>query len=181
MLRLITDAPSLSSALIAHPSPYKPFLPLLRQSTNAEDPIPLLTSTFLTNLVSTSITTSSKPTPQDEEALPQLYSYLSTLTQHQDSGLQDIGVQGLSALLRSSKARQIFWAQRKETVDPLIEILRAAAGAKDSSSSTLAGSTRAAADVGIAGGVGLQLLYRVLLVLWQLSFEGELIGEDLQA
>ncbi|KAL2858344.1 vacuolar ATP synthase subunit H [Aspergillus pseudodeflectus] len=178
---LINDAPSLSSALIAHPSPYKPFLPLLRQSTNAEDPIPLLTSTFLTNLVSTSITTSSKSTPQDEEALPQLYSYLSTLTQHQDSGLQDIGVQGLSALLRSSKARQIFWAQRKETVDPLIEILRAAAGAKDSSSSTLAGSTRAAADVGIAGGVGLQLLYRVLLVLWQLSFEGELIGEDLQA
>jgi V-type H+-transporting ATPase subunit H len=152
----------------------------LRQSTNAEDPIPLLTSTFLTNLVSTSITTSSKSTAQDEEALPQLYSYLSTLTQHQDSGLQDIGVQGLSALLRSSKSRQIFWAQRKDTVDPLIEILRAAAGAKDSNSSTLAGSTRTA-DVGIAGGVGLQLLYRALLVLWQLSFEGELIGEDLQA
>ncbi|KAL2808752.1 armadillo-type protein [Aspergillus granulosus] len=176
---LINDAPSLSSALIAHPSPYKPFLPLLRQSTNAEDPIPLLTSTFLTNLVSTSIISSSKSIAQDEEALPQLYSYLSTLTQNQDSGLQDIGVQGLSALLRSSRARQIFWAQRTETVNPLVEILRAAAGAKDNGS-TLAGSSRGV-DVGIAGGVGLQLLYRVLLVLWQLSFEGELIGEDLQA
>ncbi|KAL4969150.1 H(+)-transporting V1 sector ATPase subunit H [Aspergillus stella-maris] len=179
---LINDAPSLSSALITHPQPYKPFLPLLRHSTNAEDPIPLLTSTFLTNLVSTSLTSTSKSTPQDEEALPQLYSYLSSLTQNQDSGLQDIGVQGLSTLLRTSRARQIFWAQRKETVDPLIEILRAAAGAKDgSTSSTLAGSSRGADAGTIAGGVGLQLLYRVLLVLWQLSFEGSLIGDDLQA
>ncbi|OJJ63461.1 hypothetical protein ASPSYDRAFT_235390 [Aspergillus sydowii CBS 593.65] len=178
---LINDAPSLSSALIAHPQPYKPFLPLLRHSTNAEDPIPLLTSTFLTNLVSTSITSSSKSAPQDEEALPQLYNYLSTLTQNQDSGLQDIGVQGLSTLLRTSRARQLFWEQRKETVDPLIEILRAAAGSKDSgSSTTLAGNSRAG-DVGIAGGVGLQLLYRVLLVLWQLSFEGSLIGDELQS
>ncbi|KAL4984012.1 armadillo-type protein [Aspergillus falconensis] len=177
---LINDAPSLPSALIAHPQPYKPFLPLLRHSTNAEDPIPLLTSAFLTNLVAISITSSSKPMPQDEEALPQLYHYLSTLTQNQDSGLQDIGVQGLSTLLRTSRARQIFWAQRKETVDPLIEILRAAAGGKDSgSSTTLAGSSRGV-DVGIAGGVGLQLLYRVLLVLWQLSFEGDLIGDELQ-
>lgn len=178
---VLLDAPSLSSALIAHPQPYKPFLPLLRHSTNAEDPIPLLTSTFLTNLVSTSIISSSKSAPQDEEALPQLYNYLSTLTRNQDSGLQDIGVQGLSTLLRTSRSRQLFWEQRKETVDPLVEILRAAAGAKDSgSSTTLAGSSRAG-DIGIAGGVGLQLLYRVLLVLWQLSFEGSLIGDDLQS
>ncbi|KAI9371406.1 armadillo-type protein [Aspergillus egyptiacus] len=178
---LINDASTLSSALVAHPNPYKPFLPLLRHSTNAEDPIPLLASTFLTNLVSMSITSNSKSTAQDEEALPQLYSYLSTLTQNQDNGLQDIGVQGLSVLLRTSRARQIFWSQRKQTVDPLVEILRAAAGAKDSSSSTtVAGSSRGI-DVGIAGGVGLQLLYRVLLVLWQLSFEGSLIGDDLQS
>ncbi|KKK13589.1 hypothetical protein P175DRAFT_0433055 [Aspergillus ochraceoroseus IBT 24754] len=179
---LINDAPSLSSALVAHPDPYKPFLPLLHHSTNAEDPIPLLTSTFLTNLVSLSLTSSSKPTVRDEEALPQLYSYLSTLTQNQDSGLQDIGVQELSALLRTSSSRQIFWNERKQTVDPLIEILRAAAGAKEnSSSSSLAGSSSRVVDTGISGGVGLQLLYRVLLVLWQLSFEGRLLGEELQA
>ncbi|EAW07768.1 H(+)-transporting V1 sector ATPase subunit H [Aspergillus clavatus NRRL 1] len=177
---LINDVPSLASALIAHPSPYKPFLPLLRHSTNADDPIPLLTSTFLTSLISFSLGSSTKSAPRDEEALPQLYTYLSTLTQNQDSGLQDIGVQGLSALLRTARSREIFWNQRKETPDPLIEILRAAAGAKDSSSSTLAGSSRAV-EPGLSGGVGLQLLYRVLLVLWQLSFEGGLVGEGLQA
>ncbi|PLB43852.1 vacuolar H+-ATPase V1 sector, subunit H [Aspergillus steynii IBT 23096] len=176
---LINDVPSLSSALVAHPSPYKPFLPLLRHSTNTEDPIPLLTSTFLTNLVSISLVSTSKSTPRDEEALPQLFTYLSSLTQNQDSGLQDIGVQKLSALLRTSRSRELFWKQRKETVDPLVEILRAAAGAKDTGSSTLAGSSRI--EPGLAGGVGLQLLYRVLLVLWQLSFEGSLIGDDLQA
>ncbi|EAW22804.1 H(+)-transporting V1 sector ATPase subunit H [Aspergillus fischeri NRRL 181] len=178
---LINDVPSLSSALIAHPSPYKPFLPLLRHTTNAEDPIPLLTSTFLTRLVSHSLAVSTKAAVRDEEALPQLYTYLSTLTQNPDSGLQDIGVQGLSALLRNSRSREMFWNQRKETIDPLIEILRTAAGTKDSSSaSTLAGSSRAI-EPGLSGGVGLQLLYRVLLVLWQLSFEGSLVGEGLQS
>ncbi|KAI9928823.1 hypothetical protein ASPWEDRAFT_105820 [Aspergillus wentii DTO 134E9] len=176
---LINDVPSLSSALVAHPDPYKPFLPLLRQSTNAEDPIPLLTSTFLTNLVSTSLVSSSKPAPRDEQALPQLYTYLSTLTKNQDSGLQDIGVQGISSLLRTSRSREIFWNQRKETVDPLVDILRAAAGAKDNGSSTLGSSVRAI-EPGLSGGVGIQLLYRVLLVIWQLSFEGNLIGDDLQ-
>ncbi|GMF72715.1 unnamed protein product [Aspergillus oryzae] len=171
---------ALSSALIAHPDPYKPFLPLLRHSTNAEDPIPLLTSTFLTNLVSISLASSSKSAARDEEALPQLYTYLSSLTQNQDSGLQDIGVQELSALLRTSRSREIFWKQRGETVTPLIEILRAATGGKDTSSSTVAGSSRAI-EPGLSGGVGLQLLYRVLLVIWQLSFEGALIGDDLQA
>ncbi|KAF5858665.1 H(+)-transporting V1 sector ATPase subunit H [Aspergillus alliaceus] len=177
---LINDVPALPSALIAHPDPYKPFLPLLRHSTNAEDPIPLLTSTFLTNLVSISLASSSKSAARDEEALPQLYTYLSSLTQSQDSGLQDIGVQELSALLRTSRSREIFWKQRRETVDPLIKILRAATGGKDTSSSTAAGSSRAI-EPGLSGSVGLQLLYRVLLVLWQLSFEGGLIGDDLQA
>ncbi|KAF7589053.1 H(+)-transporting V1 sector ATPase subunit H [Aspergillus hancockii] len=176
---LINDVPALSSALLAHPDPYKPFLPLLRHSTNAEDPIPLLTSTFLTNLVSISLVSSSKSAARDEEALPKLFTYLSSLTQNQDSGLQDIGVQELSALLRTSRSRELLWKQRRVTVGPLIEILRAATGGKDTSSSTLAGSSRAI-EPGLSGGVGLQLLYRVLLVLWQLSFEGALIGDELQ-
>lgn len=178
---MVADVPSLASSLIAHPDPYRPFLPLLRHSTNAEDPIPLLTSTFLTNLVSTSLASSSKPAARDEEALPKLYSYLSTLTKNQDSGLQDIGVQDFSALLRTKRSREIFWNQRKETVGPLVDILRSAAGVKDSSSSALAGSSNVRSiEPGIAGGVGLQLLYRILLVLWQQSFEGSLVGDDLQ-
>lgn len=177
----IADAPSLASALIAHADPYKPFLPLLRHSTNAEDPIPLLTSTFLTNLVSTSLVSSSKPAARDDEALPQLYAYLSTLVRNQDSGLQDIGVQEYSALLRTARARELFWNQGKDTVEPLVEILRAAAGAKDNGSSTAGGSSVRAIEPGLAGGVGIQLLYRVLLVLWQLSFEAELVGDDLQS
>ncbi|KAJ5329464.1 hypothetical protein N7452_009854 [Penicillium brevicompactum] len=175
---LIQDVPSLADSLISHPEPYKPFLPFLQHSTNAEDPIPLLTSTFLTALVSHSLVATSKPAARDNEALPQLYAYLSTLTKNQDSGLQDIGVQGFSELLRTSKAREIFWTQRKETLDPLIETLRTAAGSKDNAS-TLGGSTRGN-EPGLAGGVSLQLLYRVLLVLWQLAFEGALVGDELQ-
>lgn len=152
----------------------------MSHTANTDDPIPLLTSTFLTKLVSISLVSSSKPTARDEAALPQLYAYLSTLTQNQDNGLQDIGVRELSALLLTARSREIFWKERTKTVEPLIEILRAATGGKDSSSSTLAGSSRAI-EPGLSGGVGLQLLYRVLLVLWQLSFQGALVGEGLQA
>jgi V-type H+-transporting ATPase subunit H len=124
----------------------------------------------------------SKTSSREEDALPRIYSYLSSLAKNQDSGLQDIGVQGFSALLRSRKAREIFWNQRKETLDPLVDILRAAAGAKDSSSLTLAGSTNVrSTDVSIGGGVGLQLLYHVLLVIWQLSYEGSLVGRELES
>lgn len=181
LIQSAVDVPSLAPAIVAHPDPYKPFLPLLRHSTSTEDPIPLLTSTFLTALVSTSLASSTKPAARDEEALSKLFTYLSTLTKNHDSGLQDIGVQGFSALLQTQRAREIFWNQRKETVDPLIEILRAAAGAKENGSTTLggAGSIRSL-EPGIAGGVGLQLLYHVLLVLWQLSFGGELVGDDLE-
>lgn len=153
-------------------------MPFLHHSTNAEDPIPLLTSTFLTALVSHSLVASSKPAPRDNEALPQLYTYLSTLTKNHDSGLQDIGVQGFSELLRKKHSREIFWNHRKETLEPLIDTLRAAAGAKENGS-TIGSSTRGI-EPGLASGVGLQLLYRVLLVVWQLTFESGLVGEELQ-
>ncbi|KAJ5279791.1 hypothetical protein N7478_005163 [Penicillium angulare] len=173
---LIHDVPSLADALVSHPEPYKPFLPFLHQSSNAEDPIPLLTSTFLTALVSHSLVRTSKPARRDDEALPQLYLYLSTLTKNHDSGLQDIGVQGFSELLRTQRSREIFWNHRRETLDPLVDTLRTAAGIKDNGA---AGSTRGT-ESGIAGGIGIQLLYRVLLVVWQLTFESELVGEELQ-
>ena len=87
-----------------------------------------------------------------------------------------------SALLRGKKSRGLFWDQRKETIGPLIDILKAAAGVgSNGDSSTLwsgAASVRSV-EGSLGGGVGLQLLYHVLLVLWQLSFEGATIGEGL--
>lgn len=179
----IPDVPSLAPALLEHSSPYKPFLPLLSHSTSPEDPIPLLTSSFLASLISAAQTDSPKSNPQTDEALPKLYTYLSTLTKSQDSGLQDIAVQEYSALLRTKKARELFWKQRQDTLNPLIDILRAAAGAgRDSDSTMWSGGTsiRSATEAGLGGGVGLQLLYHVLLAIWQLSFEGSLIGKNLE-
>jgi V-type H+-transporting ATPase subunit H len=169
-------------ALISSPDPYKPLLPLLQHSSNAEDPIPLLTSDLLISLVPASLRASSRCPARDEAALPKLYTYLSTLTRNQDSGLQDIGVQGFSSLLRTQRSRELFWNLRAETVEPLTDILWAASGGKDSESSALGatGSVRTA-DIGLAGGVGLQLLYNVLVVIWQLSFEADLVGNELQA
>ena len=138
---------------------------------------------MLSGLLSHAVAHPSKNTAQLDEALPQLFSYLSTLAKASDAGLQDIAVREYSAVLRSTKSRHIFWKQRKETLSPLVEILRAAAGSAKDADSTLysgSGSIRSAPDGGLSGGVGLQLLYHVLLVIWQLSFEGELVGEGLQ-
>ncbi len=132
-------------------------------------------------MLSYAISNPSKNTPELDEALPQLYSYLSTLAKASDAGLQDIAVRQYSALLRSQKSRKVFWRQREETLNPLISILRAAAGSnKDTDLYSGSGSIRSAPDGGLSGGVGLQLLYHVLLVLWQLSFEAELVGDGLQ-
>jgi len=64
-----------------------------------------------------------------------------------------------------------------------MDILSAASGAGKDHTSNLrsgdAGSVRSVPE-GLSGGVGLQLLYHVLLVVWQLSFEGELVGDGLQ-
>jgi V-type H+-transporting ATPase subunit H len=126
------------------------------------------------------------PEMSDKEAaaLPKLFSKLSALTKSADGGLQDIAVLEYSTLLRGKKSREVFWDQRSETVGPLIDILRAAAGVSNGdSASTLwsgAASLRSGPEGTLGGGVGLQLLYHVLLVLWQLSFEGATIGEGLE-
>ncbi|KAF2869880.1 vacuolar ATP synthase subunit H [Massariosphaeria phaeospora] len=179
---LIDDIPSLTTALVQHPTPFKPFLPLLKASANLEEATPLLTSSVLSNLLSHALTIASKSTSQIDEALPQIYSYLAALAKSSDAGLQDIAVQEYSAVLRTKNARQLFWDQRKETVEPLFDILRLASGATKDQDSTLwsGGSSARSTDGTISGGVGLQLLYHVLLVIWQLSFEGELVGEGLQ-
>lgn len=172
----VAGIPALSTALAEHKDPFKAFLPLLKQSTDPEAPIPLLTSTVLATMISSTPELSS----EGAHALPSLFSYLSTLTKHTDSGLQDIAVLEYSQILRGTATRELFWKQRKETVGPLIDILNAAAGVSNGSSSSLwSGASGIRSEASLSGGVGLQLLYHVLLVLWQLSFEGETIGESL--
>ncbi|KAF4636957.1 hypothetical protein G7Y89_g1135 [Cudoniella acicularis] len=178
---LLDGIPALSKALSEHPDPYEPFLPFLAQSNDPESPIPLLTSTVLASMIGNAPSVSAK----GELAMPQLFSYLSTLTKNTDGGLQDIAVLEYSALLRGKKSRELFWDHRSETVGPLIDILRAVAsvGSNGDSASTLwsgASSVRTNIEGSLGGGVGLQLLYHVLLVLWQLSFEGAIIGEGLE-
>ena len=177
------DVSDLSSNLLEHTDPYKPFLPLLAHSNNSEDPIPLLTSSILATLIAKAQSLYPKSTPKTDEALPKLYKYLSNLTKSQDSGLQDIAVQEYSSVLGTKKARELFWKQRGDTVNPLIDILRTASGASKDSDSTIwsgAASIRSAGDSILGGSVGIQLLYHVLLVIWQLSFEGNLVGKGLQ-
>ncbi|KAK4543674.1 hypothetical protein LTR36_005319 [Oleoguttula mirabilis] len=182
---LIDDIPALTDSMISHAHPYKPLLPLLKQSNNAEDSIPLLTSAVLSSLLSRGLVAQPKSTPEIDEALPKLYSYIAALSNTSDSNLQDIAVQEYSALLRTAKSRQQFWQQRKETLGPLVDVLRTATGGKDSESTLYNGSSAASSirgtsdNIKIGGGVGLQLLYHILMVIWQLSFEGRLVGKGL--
>ncbi|AEO65715.1 4dc575a5-053e-48b8-adce-f13c65243345 [Thermothielavioides terrestris] len=178
---LLNSIPALAKAILRTDDPYRHFLPLLARSSNTEDPVPLLTSTVLVSLMAGS--RDESPTTVDQ-AMPVIFSYLSSLTRNADAGLQDIGVQEYSSLLYGRAPRRRFWKQRSETVTPLIDILRAAAGVgnSDASASLWSGTTGAARsgfEGSLGGGVGLQLLYRVLLVMWQLSFEAANIGDDL--
>jgi len=177
---LLDDVPSLAKALFTNPDPYQHFLPLLRSSNN-DDPIPLLTAHALSNLMAAA-RDESRSTHQ---ALPVILSYLAGLAKSTDAGLQDIAVQEYSSLLFGRLSRDQFWNQRSETVTPLVKILQTAAGignGGNSSSSLWSGnaSTRSGGFEGsLGGGVGLQLLYHVLLVIWQMSFEAESIGDEL--
>ncbi|KJZ72607.1 hypothetical protein HIM_07966 [Hirsutella minnesotensis 3608] len=177
---LFQAAPSLAKTLVSHNDPYRHFLPLLHSNTT-EDPIPLLTSHALSNLMALGRDESQST----RQALPVLLTYLSGLAKSPDAGLQDIAVQEYSALLFGHAARDQFWKQRSETVTPLITILQTAAGIENGSSSSanLWSGNATARTTGfegfLGGGVGLQLLYHVLLVIWQMSFEAEEIGDDL--
>ncbi|KAI9738598.1 MAG: H(+)-transporting V1 sector ATPase subunit H [Cirrosporium novae-zelandiae] len=180
---LTEDIPSVKPALLEHPDPFKPLLPFLNNISTPQDPTPLLTSSVLSELISEALLNPSKCLSKAYEALPKVYKYLSTLAKSSDNGLQDIAVQEYSTLLRSKKSRELFWNQRKDTIAPLIGILRTAAGGEKDTDSTLwsgNSSVRNTTEVALSGGVGLQLLYHVLLVIWQLSFEGSLVGETLE-
>ncbi|KAF7559689.1 hypothetical protein G7046_g4466 [Stylonectria norvegica] len=177
---VLEAVPSLAKALFKTQDPYRHFLPLLN-SNNTEDAIPLLTSHALAHLMSLA----RDESPATHQALPMMLTYLSGLAKSTDAGLQDIAVQEYSALLFGPVSRDQFWKQRSETVAPLVKILQTAAGignGGDSSASLWSGTTTtrgAGFEGSLSGGVGLQLLYHVLLVMWQMSFEAEDIGDDL--
>ena len=176
-----SDVPNFPAELLKHADPYRPFLPFLTYSNNPEEPIPLLTSSVLSRLLAAAQNQSTRSNSQLDQALPKLFAYLAHLTKSEDSGLQDIAVQGYAAVLRIKPARDAFWDMRQETLAPLFDILRTAVGASRDADSTLwSGATSIRAGEGaIAGGVGIQLLYHVLLVVWLLSFEGATLGQDL--
>ncbi|KAI9172119.1 vacuolar ATP synthase subunit H [Paramyrothecium foliicola] len=177
---LLDAVPSLAKALLKKSDPYQHSLPLLHAST-AEDPVALLTSHALTKLMATARDESTAT----KQALPTMLTYLSGLAKGTDAGLQDIAVQEYSSLLFGTVSRHQFWEQRSDTIAPLVKILQSAAGignGGNSSASLWSGNTndRSTGFEGAhGGGVGLQLLYHVLLVIWQLSFDSEDIGDDL--
>ncbi|KAJ4158953.1 H(+)-transporting V1 sector ATPase subunit H [Fusarium oxysporum] len=155
---LLEAVPSLAKALFKTKEPYRHFLPLLN-STNAEDPIPLLTAHALTTLMALA-RDESRSTLQ---ALPMILTYLSGLAKSNDAGLQDIAVQEYSSLLFGHVAREQFWNQRSETIAPLIKILQTAAGIGNggSSSASLWSGNTGTGSTGFGG------------------FEAEEIGDEL--
>lgn len=172
----------MAKSLFKTTNPYLHFLPLLRSSAT-EDAVPLLASHALTTLMSLA----RDESPATLQALPVMLTYLSGLAKSTDAGLQDIAVQEYSALLFGHVSREQFWKQRSETTTPLVKILQTAAGmgnGGDTSASLWSGNggSRGAAgglDGSLGGGIGLQLFYHVLLALWQMSFEAQDIGDDL--
>lgn len=163
------------------PNPFNHIITLLHSQ---DDTIPLLSAHVLTVLLSTALSPSSstKPPPQTEaqaqEALPVLFKFFSDYTKSGDSNLQDFAITSYVSLLRSPYARTTFWNLADETVKPLVDILETASAGTGNRGA--AGSVATGGTGIVQGGVGLQLLYHVLLVIWQLSFE-EVVTEEIQS
>ncbi|KAF3917145.1 hypothetical protein ABW20_dc0109888 [Dactylellina cionopaga] len=195
-VELCEDVPSYITALNSHPDPYSHLMILL---DHGDDPIPIISSNLLTTLISASLFKSrvDKPT---EQALPTLFKYLATISSSSESNLQDLAVQSYVLLLRNSHSRTTFWEMGDETVKVLTSVVEtAAAGSKGkgttdvglggggaaninseatATTALLSGSAAVASTTLKQGGVNLQLLYYVLVAIWELSFE-EVIAEEL--
>lgn len=164
--------PAFTGSLLALPSP---FLHLLSLLSHTDEATPLLSSSVLSNLLTASLRISAKPTPDAKAALPQLYHFLANLTKSPDVHLQDIAIQSYISLLRSSYARITFWSLQVDTIVPIVRILETAGGQNGNTSDR--GGTVGGSAGGAQGSVGLQLLYHVLLVIWELTFEEVVAGE----
>ncbi|KAI5798935.1 armadillo-type protein [Geopyxis carbonaria] len=171
---LLSDVPGFAHSLLALPKPYDLLISLLR---GHDAPVPLLASAVLTTLLSTALTSSSKVGEDVKDALPKFYHYLCGVSRGGDHHEQDLAIQSYVSLLRTSYARTTFWYMREETANPLYRILHEAA--HGSGSSNVGNDRNALGGSNIVqGGVPLQLLYHVLLTVWELTFE-ESVAEDL--
>jgi V-type H+-transporting ATPase subunit H len=172
-VRILSGVPAFTKALLSLP---KPFTHLLSLLSHADESTPLLSSSVITTLLAFYLKSSAKPYPDAQDALPRLYRFLTGLTKSNDGHLQDIAIQAYVSLLRTTPARNKFWDMGEETVAPVVNILTTAAGGNGGGGDRVGSGGGGA---GIAqGGVGLQLLYHVLLVVWELTFE-EVIAEEI--
>ncbi|KAF3080649.1 H(+)-transporting V1 sector ATPase subunit H [Orbilia oligospora] len=192
-VEICEDVPSFVTTLTSHSDPYSHLMTLL---DHTDAPIPIISSYLLTTLISSSLSKSRTDNPT-KQALPTLFKYLATISSSSESNLQDLAVQSYVLLLRNSYSRNTFWEMGDETMKGLTEVIEtAAAGSKGSRTtdvgvvniasgipsavpllSTGSSSVPAAAAPLKQGGVNLQLLYHVLVAIWQLSFEEEIAEE----
>ncbi|KAK6335195.1 H(+)-transporting V1 sector ATPase subunit H [Orbilia javanica] len=191
-VEICEDVPSFVTTITSHPDPYSHLMTLL---DHTDAPIPIVSSFLLTTLISSSLSKSRTDVPT-KQALPTLFKYLATISPSSEPTLQDLAVQSYVLLLRNSYSRTTFWEMGDETMKGLTEVIEtAAAGSKGSRTtdvgvatiaggssvttallSSSSGSASSAANLK-QGGVNLQLLYHVLVAIWQLSFEEEIAEE----
>jgi V-type H+-transporting ATPase subunit H len=185
---LRTDVPGFADSLLALEQPFDLLLALL---DNTRDPIPVLSAAISTTLITVSLASSTNPKnldPRVKDALPRFYRYLAGVSKSAaDHQQQDLAIQSIVALLRSLHGKRAFWELQDVTVQPLVETLEAAAkgtaGSHSGSSDSIAPTSNIAIGASsimviVQGGVPLQLLYHVLLVIWQLTFE-DTISEEI--
>ncbi|PWW78355.1 ARM repeat-containing protein [Tuber magnatum] len=176
LVDLLEGVPAFTDSLLSLPNPFAHLLLLL---SHTDESTPLLSASVLTTLLTAYLKSSVKSSTNAHDAhdaLPKLYHFFAGLTKSPDGHLQDIAIQSYVSLLRSTSARATFWDMEEETVAPIIKILETAAAGNGGGSGGVAGVTGGTGIV--QGGVGLQLLYHVLLVIWELTFE-ELVAEEI--
>lgn len=179
MTHPIAGSTTFAKSLLSSDDPYQSLRPLLNHSSTADDPIRLLASTVMTSIMGATRDTSQATV----RVLSDLVPYLSEQVKSNDASRQDIAVQQITHALSTPGLRSHFWKKKDETVKPLIDILGSAAGLgnQSSSSSLWSGSAngRSAGEGQLGSGVGIQLLYHVLFAVWQISFDSEKVGDDL--
>ncbi|KAF3910274.1 hypothetical protein ABW21_db0205415 [Orbilia brochopaga] len=186
-VELCEDVPTYITALNSQPDPYSHLITLL---DHGDDPIPIITSSLLTTLISASLA-NTRVSRSTEQALPTLFKYLATISSSSESNLQDLAVQSYVLVLRNSYSRLTFWEMGDETVKGLTNVIETAAAGSKGKGTTDVGLSSASSFVSVLsadasaasanlkqGGVNLQLLYHVLVAIWELSFE-ETIAEEL--
>ncbi|EGX49944.1 hypothetical protein AOL_s00076g585 [Orbilia oligospora ATCC 24927] len=192
-VEICEDVPSFVTTLTSHSDPYSHLMTLL---DHTDAPIPIISSYLLTTLISSSLSKSRTDNPT-KQALPTLFKYLATISSSSESNLQDLAVQSYVLLLRNSYSRNTFWEMGDETMKGLTEVIETAAAGSKGSRTTDVGVVNIASGISSAvpllstgsssvpaaaaplkqGGVNLQLLYHVLVAIWQLSFEEEIAEE----